>query len=165
MGHGRMLAGQRGMVGRGVIAAGVAALAAVLALLVTGGSGTDPAPDHGTVVARLPIPFRVAGAAGKTDVIAVRVRAGQRFSIWVDAVDYYAFWRAAGTRPDPQVVRAAGEFADGTCPAQVAGCAIPYLYTFVARHRGTTTMTWQYRQGYTRTQPSVTRVAVDITVR
>ncbi len=165
MGHVRMLAGQRRTVQRGVITAGVAALAAGCALLVTGAGGTHPAPGHGAVVAELAIPFRATGTAGKTDVILVRVGVGQRFSIWVDAVDYYAYWREVGTTPSPRVVRAVGEFPDGACPAQVAGCAIPYLYTFVASSRGTTTMTWQYRQGYSRSRPSATLVAVDITVR
>jgi hypothetical protein len=158
----QFLAKRRTVLG-GVIAAGAAALAVTIALLVTGGGGTDPAPGHGPVVARLPIPFLAARRAGTTDVIHVRVRVGQRFSIRAGAVDYYAFWTET-TGPDPQIVRAAGQFADGRCQAQVAGCAIPYLYTFVARSRGTTAMTWRYRQGYTNSQPSVSLVAVDITV-
>jgi hypothetical protein len=144
-----------------VIAAALALAAAVAVVVMMAGGGT--APDRGPVVARLAIPFRAVGKAGTTDVIPLRVKVGQRFSIWVDAVQYYAFWTEAA-RPYPQVVHTAGEFADATCSAQVAGCGIPYLYSFVARNRGTTTMTWKYRQGYTSSLPSVTLVAFDITV-
>lgn len=162
MDHGTLLAGTRRTARRAVIAVGGTVLAAAVALLVMGAGGK--APDHGPVVAQLPIPFRAAADGHRADVIRVRVGVGQRFAIRVDAVDYYAFWRETGTVLDPRVVEMLGEFPDGSCPAQVAGCAVPSLYGFVARGRGTTTMTWQYRQGY-RSRPSAALVAVDITVR
>ena len=160
----KLLPRQRRTLRRGVSVTGAAALAALGALLVTGCSGTGPAPDHGPVVAQLPAPFQPAGPAGKMTVVPVHVTAGQRFSIKVDAVDYPDFWTQAGAGPDAQVVQAAGDFPDAACPGQQAGCAIPYLYAFVARSRGTTTMTWQYHQGHAGAPPSVTYLAIDITV-
>ena len=131
---------------------------------MTGCGGAGPAPGHGPVVAHLPVPFQSAGPAGKMTVVPVRVTAGQRFSVKVDAVDYPDFWTEAGAGPDARVVQAAGDFPDAACPGQEAGCAIPYLYAFVARGRGTTTMTWEYRQGHASAPPSVTYLAIAITV-
>jgi hypothetical protein len=163
MGQGTRVAGRHGLARRGMIAAGSAALAAATAVLVAGCGGANPPASHGRVVARLPIPFQAAGPAGTTKVIPVRVRPGQRFSIWVEAVGYPAFWREVGPAPDRRIVRAAGEIPDGTCPPQETGCATSSFYTFVARSPGTTTVTWQYRQGDASHQSSA-RVAVDITV-
>lgn len=164
MGYHKPLARQRRTSRLGVSAAGAAALTAVGALLATGCGGTGLAPDHGPVVAQLQIPFQSAGPAGKMTVVPVHVTAGQRFSIKVDTVDYPDFWTEAGAGPDARIVQAAGDFPDAACPGQQAGCAIPYLYTFVARGRGTTTMTWEYHQGHAAAPPSVTYLAVDITV-
>jgi len=79
---------------------------------VTGCGGAGPAPGHGPVVAHLPVPFQSAGPAGKMTVVPVRVTAGQRFSVKVDAVDYpegvgdellkrHRFWRDIGTVGEP----------------------------------------------------------------
>jgi hypothetical protein len=164
MGYLKLLAHRRRTLSRGVSVAGAAALSALGALLVTGCGGTGAAPDHGPVVAQLPIPFQPAVPAGKMTVVRVHVTAGQRFSIKVDTVDYPDFWTEAGAGPDAQVVQAAGDFPDGACPGQEVGCAIPYLYAFVARSRGTITMTWEYHQGHAGSPPSVTYVAIDIAV-
>ncbi len=164
MGYLKPLARRRGTLRRGVSVAGVAALSALGALLVTGCGGAGPAPGHGPVVAQLPIPFQPAVPAGKMTVVRVHVTAGQRFSIKVDTVDYPDFWAEAGAGPDARVVQAAGDFPDGSCPGQEAGCAIPHLYAFVARSRGTTTMTWEYHQGHAGSPPSVAYVAIDIAV-
>jgi hypothetical protein len=164
MGYRKLLARQPRTLRRGVSVAGAAALTALGTLSVTGCGGTGPAPGHGPVVAQLPVPFQPAGPAGKMTVMPVRVTAGQRFTIEVDTADYPDFWTEAGAGPDPRVVQAAGDFPDAACPGQEVGCAIPYLYAFVARSRGTTTMTWEYHQGNAGSPPSVTYVAIDITV-
>jgi hypothetical protein len=164
MGYRMLLARRRRTLRRGAGAAGAAALTALGALLMTGCGGTGPAPGHGPVVARLPIPFQPAGPAGKMTVMPVHVTAGQQFSIEVDTVDYPDFWTEAGAGTNSQIVQAAGDFPEATCPGQEVGCAIPYLYAFVARSRGTTSMTWEYHQGNAGSPPSVTYLAIDITV-
>src|ERR1022692_746413 len=139
-------------------------------------AGPAAARDHGRVVAHLTIPFRPAAVTGKTEVIRVAVRSGQRFSVKVDTSDGPFYWNQTGRRPDARVVRLAGDFNEGSCASGMVGCRVPYFHTLLARARGTTTMSWQYHDlrcqavrkrmtQATRSCPSVTVVTFDITVR
>lgn len=118
-------------------------LAAVVPLLAAAcSSGHRPRP-HGTVVADLPIPFAPPAASGNREVIAVHVRAGERFSVKVATSDG-PYWWAEQARPDPRLVKAAGDVNDGHCAPGLVGCQVPYFHVLVARHPGSTTMTWVY---------------------
>ncbi|HUZ52621.1 MAG TPA: hypothetical protein VMU94_08825 [Streptosporangiaceae bacterium] len=139
-------------------------------------AGPAAARDHGHVVAHLTIPFRPAAVTGKTEVIKVAVSSGQRFSVKVDTSDGPFFWNQTGSRPDPRVVRLAGDVNDGGCASGMVGCRVPYFHTLLARARGTTTMSWKYHDlrcqavrkrmtQATRECPSVTVVTFYITVR
>ena len=153
------------------------ALAAVLSLIAAAACGTRVvAPDHGRVVAYLTIPFRPAATTGTAEVVRVAVSSGQRFSVKVDTSDGPFYWNQTGSRPDPRVVRLAGNFDEGSCAAGMTGCRVPYFHTLLARSRGTTTMSWKYHDLHcqavrkrmtqaTRSCPSVTVVTFDITVR
>ena len=152
------------------------ALAALLSLVAAAAcAGPAAARDHGRVVATLAIPFRPAAMTGTTEVIRVAVRSGQRFAVKVDTSDGPFFWSQTG-RPDPRVIRLAGNFDDGSCASGMAGCRVPYFHTLLARARGTATMSWKYHDlrcqsvrkrmtQATRSCPSVTVVTFDITVR
>jgi hypothetical protein len=154
------------------------ALVAFLSLIAAAAcAGPAAAQDHGRVVAHLAIPFRPgAVTTGTTEVIRVAVNRGQRFSVKVETSDGPFFWNQTGRRPDPRVVRLAGDFNQGSCAAGMAGCHVPYFHTLLARARGTTTMSWRYHDlrcqavrkrmtQATRSCPSVTIVTFDITVR
>jgi hypothetical protein len=152
------------------------ALAAFLSLIAAAAcAGPAAARDHGRVVAHLAIPYRPAAVTGKTEVIRVAVRSGQRFSIRIDTSDGPFYWNQTG-RPDSRVVRLAGDFNEGSCASGMVGCRVPYFHTLVARARGTATMSWRYHDlrcqalrkrmtQATRSCPSVTVVTFDITVR
>jgi len=105
---------------------------------------SHPGHDHGVVVADLPIPFSPVAAPGKPDIMAITVTAGERFSIKVDTSDGPFYWAQSGARPDPRLIRAAGDINDGHCAPGLVGCRVPYFHTLIARHAGTTTMTWAY---------------------
>jgi hypothetical protein len=107
-------------------------------------SGGGHGRDHGTVLARLPIPFRAAPGSRGTERIALIVRAGQRFAVKVATSDGPYWWTQSAPAPDARIVRAVGNIDDGSCPSGQAGCRVPYFRTLVARSRGTTTMTWRY---------------------
>jgi len=125
--------------------AGLAAGAAALALLTAGCSGARAAShDHGTVIGSLDIPFVPAHVRGRAEVVQVTVHAGERFSVLVQTSDGPYAWNQTG-RPDPGLVRLAGDFDRGTCPSMQVGCRVPYYHTLVARASGVTVMTWNYR--------------------
>lgn len=153
------------------------ALVAVVSLIAAAAcAGQAAAQDHGRVVGHLTIPFRPAAVTGTTEVIRVAVNRGQRFSVKVETSDGPFFWNQTGDRPDPRVVRLAGDFNQGSCGSGMVGCRVPYFHTLLARARGTTTMSWRYHDlrcqaerkrmtQATRSCPSVTIVTFDITVR
>lgn len=136
------------MAGRGGYRGGIAGLvagAAALALLTAGCSGARTAShDHGTVVGHLDIPFVPAHVRGLAEVVRVTVHPGERFSVLVQTSDGPFAWSQTG-RPDPGLVRLAGDFDRGTCPAGMVGCRVPYYHTLIARASGVTAMTWKYR--------------------
>jgi hypothetical protein len=125
--------------------AGLVAGTAALALLTAGCSGARAAGhDHGTVVGRLDIPFTPAHVQGQAEVIPVTVHRGERFSVLVQTSDGPYTWNQT-RRPDPGLVRLAGDFDRGTCPSGMVGCRVPYYHTLIARAPGVTVMTWNYR--------------------
>jgi len=136
------------MAGRGAYRcriAGLVAGAAALALLTAGCSGARAAShDHGTVVGQLDIPFVPAHVRGRAEVVPVTVHPGERFSVLVQTSDGPYAWNQTG-RPDPGLVRPAGDFSRGTCPSMQVGCRVPYYHTLVAKAPGVTVMTWNYR--------------------
>lgn len=119
----------------------VAAMACALGVTACSGGGSQ-ARAHGRVLAALPIPFRPSHAGG-AERVALGVRTGQRFAIKVATSDGPYWWTQAA-RPDGRILRVAGNFDDGHCPAGQVGCRVPYFHTLVARSPGTTTMTWRY---------------------
>jgi hypothetical protein len=125
--------------------AGLVAGTAALALLTAGCSGARAAShDHGTVIGHLDIPFVPAHVRGRAEVVPVTVHPGERFSVLVQTSDGPYAWNQTG-RPDPGLVRLAGDFDRGTCPAMQVGCRVPYYHTLIARAPGVTVMTWNYR--------------------
>ncbi len=157
---------------RDVLAAAV--LAAGLLVTACAGPGT-PVHDHGSVAGHLRIPFVPAATAGKTEVVPITVRVGERFSVKVDTSDGPFWWTRTGAPPDPRLVRLAGNFNDGSCSPGLVGCRVPYFHTLVARARGTTAMSWRYHapgcaaaasaSPSGRSCPAVTVVTFTITVR
>ena len=134
-----------GQGGRWCRIAGFVAGAAALALLTAGCSGGSAAShDHGTVVGHLNIPFVPAHVRGQAEVVPVTVHQGERFSVLVQTSDGPYAWSQTG-RPDPGLVRPAGDFSRGTCPSMQVGCRVPYYHTLVAMAPGVTVMTWNYR--------------------
>jgi hypothetical protein len=140
-------------------------------------SGTA-APDHshGAVIGQLAIPFNPPDADGSADVITVTVAAGQRFSVKVDTSDGPFYWSQQGPAPDPQVMKFVGDFNQGSCPANVVGCRVPFFHTLLARGHGMATMTWKYHALDCPSKPpassqaagncpKVTIVTFDVTVR
>ncbi len=83
----------------------------------------------------------------------MHVSAGERFSIKVHTSDG-PFWWTQQSKPDPGLVRLAGNFDEGSCPANAVGCRVPYFHTLIARHAGTTTMTWVYHAPSCQATPS-----------
>jgi hypothetical protein len=77
-------------------------------------------------------------------VVPVTVHPGERFSVLVQTSDGPYAWNQTG-RPDPGLIRLAGDFDRGTCPAMQVGCRVPYYHTLIARAPGVTVMTWNYR--------------------
>jgi hypothetical protein len=175
------MAGQ-GSRGTGLRAGVAAGLTAALALLAAGCSGAsaaghghsrDHGHDHGTVVGRLGIPFVPAHVRGQAEVIPVTVHTGERFSVEVQTSDGPYVWNQTGPRPDPGVVRLAGDFDAGSCRQDQVGCRVPYYRTMIAQAPGVTTATWNYRDfgcpahgpaPKDRTCPKVTHVRFTITV-
>jgi hypothetical protein len=121
----------------------VATMAAICALSVTGcgGSAHSASRDHGRVVAELPIPLD----SSLNPVVHIAVTLGQRFSVKVDTSDGPYEWSEIGRSPDRQLVKLAGDFNDGHCDPEAVGCRVPYFHTLQAKARGTTTMTWHFR--------------------
>jgi hypothetical protein len=113
-----------------------------------------PSPDHGEVVANLPIPFSLP-VPGQPDVMTVAVAAGERFSIEVATSDGPIYWAQAGQPPDPALIRPVGDFNDGQCAKDLVGCRVPYFATYAAGHAGTTKLTWAYHALDCRTTPPV----------
>jgi hypothetical protein len=129
---------------RRLVTAAVAILVAALGATLTAWGSGNAQPNHGSVVARLPMPFRPHAERG-IELIPVSVNVGQRFSILVGTtVAFPAYWTETGSSPDARIVQAVGDFSDGSC-GDMIGCAVPYFHTLSAQSRGTTTMTWQYR--------------------
>jgi hypothetical protein len=161
----------RSMRGTAVLLAAAAILVFAAACGIAGGT----ADQHGVVVGHLPIPFLPPkDARGKAEVIAVTVRAGQRFSVEVDTADAPEYWTQTGAGPDSRIVRVVGDFNAGSCPSGVEGCRVPYYHTLIARSPGTTMMTWIYNAASCRAPailrarkqcPSVREVQFDIDVR
>ena len=122
-------------------------LLAVVGLLVSGcsgGTGRHHARAHGQVVAFLPIPYSPPLGTHGPQVMSAVVTAGQRFSVKVDTSDGPIYWAQSGAKPDPRLVRQAGDVDDGHCPKLLVGCRVPFFSVLVALRSGTTTMTWTY---------------------
>ena len=121
----------------------MAAMAGICVLAVTACSGSShrASHDHGLVVAELPIPL----ASPAAPVVKVAVTVGQRFSVKVDTSDGPYEWSQVGQAPDQKLVKVAGNFNDGHCDPKAVGCRVPYFHTLQAKARGTTTMTWHFK--------------------
>ncbi|MGI9005898.1 MAG: hypothetical protein ACR2FU_06835 [Streptosporangiaceae bacterium] len=146
-----------------------------------GPSGANRTGDHGvtglgTVVAYLPIPYRVSSEAdtGSARTIRVAVRPGQRFAVKVATSDGPFVWRQVGPAPDGRLVRFVGDVNAGHCAKAAVGCRVPYFHVLRARAAGATTMTWLYRElacspvrkkMTQSTRSCVAAVTFDITVR
>ena len=125
----------------------IAATVVGACLLSAAGCGRPAAPaspEHGRVVADLPISFPPLPVYLMTETIQVNVGAGQRFSIKVGTSDGPVYWSQFGSPPDPRLIKVVGDFNDGRCPADQVGCRVPYFHTLLARGRGSTTMAWRY---------------------
>jgi hypothetical protein len=173
-GYGMTLARSGGLTGcrQRMVLLLTAAAMCVSAVACTSSSATPI--DHGAVIGHLHIPFVPTVTSGSADVIMVTVREGQRFSVEVDTSDGPQWWTQAGPGPDSRIVKVIGDFNVGSCPANVAGCRVPYYHTLLARSPGATTMTWRYNTAPCRAPstspaskqcPSVRDVQFDIDVR
>jgi hypothetical protein len=123
-----------------VIVAVALAATCLLAVAACGGSPHHINRDPGLVVAELPIPL----SSPPTPVVQVAVTVGERFSVEVDTSDGPLEWSEIGPKPNPRIVKVAGDFNDGNCKPRLVGCRVPYFHTLQAKAPGTTTMTWHF---------------------
>ncbi len=150
--------------------AAIALATLMLALGACSGKGSASDHSHGQVVGQLRIPFVPSVARRPTQVIQVAVSVGERFSVKIDTSDGPFSWSQVGPLPDKHLVKLAGDFDQGSCAPNLAGCRVPYFHTLIARAKGSTTMTWRYN-GTCPAQPSpspacatVATVTFDITI-
>lgn len=126
------------------MAAAIALTPLLLALGACSGSGGAPDHNHGLVVGHLRIPFVPSDARRPRRVVRVAVSVGQRFSVKIDTSDGPYSWSQIGPLPDKHLIRLAGDFGQGSCAPNLAGCRVPYFHTLIPRAKGDTTMTWRY---------------------